>query len=171
ADVPLVTHLGPGPSGAPTDLIVSDAGQHQVLRVWREDDQWKEAVLAEVQVPVHTQVIDLDGDGRLDILVAELGELPPSERRVGKVLMLRGLASGGFERRTILEDLGRVTDVRAVDLDGDGDLDLAVAVCGGGSSGDGRWPEERGGGEGMRRTLASMDGGVDREWVGPDGRG
>ena len=171
ADVPLVTHLGPGPSGAPTDLIVSDAGQHQVLRVWREDDQWKEAVLAEVQVPVHTQVIDLDGDGRLDILVAELGELPPSERRVGKVLMLRGLASGGFERRTILEDLGRVTDVRAVDLDGDGDLDLAVAVFGGGSRGEILRLENRGGGEFMRHTLASMAGALNLDAVDLDGDG
>jgi hypothetical protein len=80
--------------------------------------------------PAHTEVIDLDGDGIQDILVANLGSFLPTDRRCGSVIWLRGLGEGRFEPVTLLKDKGRIADVQAKDFNGDGKLDLLVACFG-----------------------------------------
>ncbi|WP_202842351.1 FG-GAP repeat domain-containing protein [Luteimonas saliphila] len=170
AQVPLVTHVAPGLTVAPTDLLVSDAGRREVLRLWREDGQWRERALAELVAPAHAQVVDLDGDGRLDVVVAELGEMAPSGKPVGKVVVLLGEPSGTFLPRTLAEGLGRVTDVRAADLDGDGDIDLAVAVFGMNDIGGILWLENRDGAL-YRHNLTSLAGALGIDAVDLDGDG
>ena len=170
AGMPLLTHVGPGLTDAPTDLLVSDAGRREVLRLWREDGRWQERALAGLAAPVHTQVVDLDGDGVLDIVAADLGNLSPAGDKAGKLVLLRGQASGGFVRRDLLTGLGRVTDARVADLDGDGDADLALAIFGSGSRGEMLWLEQR---EGALhpRPLASMAGALGIDPVDLDGDG
>ncbi len=80
--------------------------------------------------PAHTEVVDLDGDGIQDILVANLGHFLPTDRRCGSVVWLRGLGEGRFEPVTLLKDKGRIADVQARDFNGDGKLDLIVACFG-----------------------------------------
>jgi hypothetical protein len=80
--------------------------------------------------PAHAEVVDLDGDGVPDILVANLGNFLPTDARCGSVLWLRGLGGGRFEPHTLLDGVGRVTDVQAADFRGCGKLDLVVAVFG-----------------------------------------
>ena len=80
--------------------------------------------------PAHTEVVDLDGDGIQDILVANLGSFLPTDRRCGSVVWLRGLGEGRFEPVTLLKDKGRIADVQAADFNGDGKLDLIVACFG-----------------------------------------
>jgi hypothetical protein len=88
-------------------------------------------VLGRVSNPAHATVVDLDGDGILDILVADLGSFPPTERRCGKVLWLRGQPDGTFDKPiTLLENVGRVADVQAAHFRGKDRLDLVVAVFG-----------------------------------------
>lgn len=169
-EAPLVTHLARGPGAAPADFLVSDAGRRQVLRLWREEGRWQEQVLAQMGAPVHTQVVDLDGDGIDDILTADLGEMLPSDKPVGKVVLLRGTASGRFTPHPLIEGLGRVTDVRAADLDGDGDLDLAVAVFGANQRGQIMWLENRDGAF-HRQVLATMAGALNLDPVDLDGDG
>lgn len=86
--------------------------------------------IGQAKHPAHAEVIDFDGDGHLDVLVAELGTFGPSETDQGKVIWLRGGKGGRFTQRDLITGLGRVADVRAADLDGDGDVDLAVGVFG-----------------------------------------
>jgi hypothetical protein len=167
---PLLTNVGAGLTGAPTDFLVSDAGQRQVMRLWRERGRWQERALAGLAAPVHTQVVDLDGDGIQDILVADLGELSPSGDKVGKLVVLHGLASGGFEPRILADGLGRLTDARAVDLDGDGDLDLGVAVFGNANHGEIFWMENRGGSY-ERHRLFPLAGALNLDPVDLDGDG
>src|SRR5262249_28775923 len=87
-------------------------------------------VLGEVPHPAHAEVVDLDGDGVKDILVADLGNFHPTNARVGRVVWLRGSRDGTFTPITLLEGVGRVADVRAADFRGTGKLDLIVAVFG-----------------------------------------
>ncbi|HZV06108.1 MAG TPA: FG-GAP-like repeat-containing protein [Gemmataceae bacterium] len=80
--------------------------------------------------PGHTEVVDLDKDGIPDILVANLGNFLPTDRRCGSVIWLRGLGEGRFEPITLLKNKGRIADVQAADFNGDGKLDLLVASFG-----------------------------------------
>src|SRR5690606_2820045 len=144
AAAPLVTYVTAGLGEAPSDLLVSDAGRRALLRTWRSEGQWHEQALAELVAPAHAHVADIDGDGRLDVVVAEMGEMAPTGEPVGKVVLLLGEPDGSYLRRDLVEGLGRVTGVHAADLDGDGDMDLAVAVFGTNNIGAIFWMENRG---------------------------
>lgn len=114
----------------PSTLLACDmsGGRILALRPADKEPTWK--VLATVPNPAHAEVVDLDRDGILDILVANLGSFPPTDRRCGSVVWLRGKPDGSFENITLLKDVGRVADVRAADFHGTGKLDLVVAVFG-----------------------------------------
>src|SRR5207247_2578308 len=78
----------------------------------------------------HAEVVDLDGDGIKDLLVANLGSFLPTNHRKGSVVLLRGRADGTFQPFTLLQGVGRVADVQAADFRGVGKLDLVVAAFG-----------------------------------------
>jgi hypothetical protein len=80
--------------------------------------------------PAHAEMVDLDQDGRQDLLIADLGEFLPSDHEKGSVAWLRQTAPLEFEKHVIIEGLPRSADARAADFDGDGDLDLIVAAYG-----------------------------------------
>jgi hypothetical protein len=115
---------------APVTLLACDmvGGRVLALRPADPTPAWRE--LGRVPNPAHAEVVDLDGDGILDIVVADLGSYPPTDRRCGSVVWLRGRANGSFQPITLLKDVGRVADVRAADFRGTGKLDLVVGVFG-----------------------------------------
>src|SRR5262249_9767816 len=63
--------------------------------------------------PAHAEVVDLDGDGIPDVLVANLGSFLPTDAPCGSVVWLRGRGEGRFEPHTLLDGVGRVADVQA----------------------------------------------------------
>src|SRR5688572_20583766 len=67
----------------------------------------------------HVVSVDLDRDGRLDILACEAQE--------NQILWLRQTAPGQFEETVVATDLRAPVRVEPVDLDKDGDVDLLVA--------------------------------------------
>jgi hypothetical protein len=112
------------------DLLVCDMryGRVMALKPYESPPSWR--VLGKVSHPAHAEVVDLDGDGILDILVADLGTFIPSEAHCGSVVWLRGDAAGNFTAIPLLQGVGRVADVQAADFRGIGKLDLVVAVFG-----------------------------------------
>lgn len=113
------------------DVLACDAQTNAVIWYRQLDAaRWEPIVLADDLVaPAHATVVDIDGDGDRDVLVAVLGNIAPDDESVGRVVLLEN-NSGTFRRRVILDDVQRVADVQPADFDGDGDLDLAVAVFG-----------------------------------------
>jgi hypothetical protein len=115
---------------APVTLLACDmvGGRVLALRPSDPNPAWKE--LARVTNPAHAEVTDLNNDGILDVIVADLGSYPPTDRKCGSVVWLRGEPDGTFTPFTLLKDVGRVADVRAADFRGTGKLDLVVGVFG-----------------------------------------
>lgn len=121
--------------GAPADreplsILACDmaGGRVMVLKPSDPAPAWK--VLGKVPHPAHAEVLDLDKDGVLDLVVADLGSFPPTDRRCGSVVWMRGKPDGSFESHTLLDQIGRVADVQAADFRGTGKLDLVVGVFG-----------------------------------------
>jgi hypothetical protein len=143
SSLPFITNVSAaalGKAGA-AGILVADGEARELRLLTRDGRKWRETLVGSVEVPVHSQAVDLDADGDLDVLVADLGQFPPLDSKLGKLLLMRQTAPGKFAREVLMEDLGRVSDARAVDLDADRDLDIAVAVFGGGDVGEVFWLE------------------------------
>ena len=118
-----------------------------------------ETTIADIPAPAHVTAIDFDGDGDLDLLVAALGVLMPSNNRVGSVMLLENDGAQRFTTHVLAERIARVADVEAGDLDGDGDLDLAVAGFGY-DDGDTSWLENKGGWKFEQHVLLRLSGAI-----------
>ncbi|GLX77834.1 hypothetical protein tinsulaeT_11740 [Thalassotalea insulae] len=159
SSTPLVVNINQvdlGLNGA--HFLIADAQNDQVSLLRQQDQQWQEQILTSIKVPSHTEVVDYDQDGDNDIIIAALGLIPPSSALAGKIVLLRQNESGQFAPELLLDDVGRITDARPVDLDNDGDLDLAVAVFGGGNIGEVSWLENIGNGKHVKHDIISASG-------------
>lgn len=129
-DVGHVSHLA-WDGGEKGGLLLCDMKANAINRLQLR--QGRLAVVDELiqgTHPAHIECVDLDRDGRLDYVVAELGSFSPQDHSLGRVSWLRMLPSGVWTRSSLLENVGRVADVRAGDFDRDGDVDLIVAEFG-----------------------------------------
>jgi hypothetical protein len=118
------------------DLLACDMHRGLVMVLSPYADAPAPRVLAEIPNPAHAEVVDLDGDGIKDVLVANLGSPRPTDNPTGSVVWLRGRPGGTFTPITLFAGVGRVADVQAADFDGDGKLDLVVAAFGWNSTGE-----------------------------------
>ncbi|HEX2861562.1 MAG TPA: VCBS repeat-containing protein, partial [Lacunisphaera sp.] len=143
------------------DGLACDAATNTV--VWLRQDPsgvFTESALATgLAGPVHVQPIDLDGDGDLDVLVACMGRVMPTNERIGSVVVLENMGANRFSPRTLLADTARVTDVQAGDFNDDGRLDLAVAKFGY-YEGEVTWMENRGNWTFTEHPLLNLPGAV-----------
>ncbi len=113
-------------------------------RVWVSDMRRGVVVNCDVNDPKNADVIrigshpagtcdvDLDQNGSMDLVVADLGSFLPEDHSKGQVLWLPGSDSNTLKPATciILDSIGRVADVQPADMDNDGDQDLVVAEFG-----------------------------------------
>jgi FG-GAP-like repeat len=127
------------------DILVCDVIRSQVTWI-RQDPRGTYTEIAvgdSIPAPAHVEAIDVDRDGDLDLAVAGLGVLAPSNNRVGSVVILENNGRQQFINRVVADRIARVADVQGADLDGDGDMDFAVAGFGY-YAGETSWLENKG---------------------------
>lgn len=149
-------------------------GQRNSVRWIRQapSGTFTERTIGEVAGPGHVEVADLYGTGRLDVLVASMGQITPTNDRIGAVIVLENLGNGAFRRRVLIDHVARVTDVRAANLSGhaDGRLDLIVGQFGY-AQGETRWMENKGDWNFESRIVNSQSGCVHTPVADFDGDG
>ena len=140
---PAISHLAlvrltrPKDKAGPLDILASDMQTGRLMLLSPADSAPAWRVIGQVHHPGHTTVVDLNKDGHEDLVVADLGSFPPTDRRCGSVAWLRGRGDGTFEPPVnLVDNVGRVSDVQAADFRGTGRLDLVVGVFGLHSSGE-----------------------------------
>ena len=112
------------------DVLATEMQQGLLLYASSVSTARELSVLASLPHPDHVTPVDLDKDGLLDLLIADLGEFFPGDHRHGAVIWMRGLSNGKFGPAMWLDGWPRVADVEAADFNGDGKLDLVVAAFG-----------------------------------------
>lgn len=149
-DRPMVTNLQIADldqDGLP-DVIYSEARENTVrwIRQAPRGVFTEQVIARDLPAPANVSAADLQGSGRLDVLVACMGQIMPNNDRIGSVIVLENLDNRTFHPRVLLEKSARVTDVRAANLAGhtDGKLDLVVGQFGY-AQGETRWMKNLGG--------------------------
>jgi len=142
------------------DVIVCDALRNTVswLRQFPKG-VFTETPIAAIPAPAHAAAVDFDHDGDLDLVIASLGVLMPSNNRVGAVIVLENDGNQHFTPHVIADHIARVADAEPADLDGDGDLDVAVAGFGY-DDGDTSWLENKGGWKFEQHQLLHLSGSI-----------
>ena len=146
---PLVTHVqiidldGDGLA----DIVYGEA-QKNTVRWIRQSPRgvFTEQIIGEaIPAPAHVSAADVYGHGRLDVLVASMGQITPNNDRIGAVFVLENLDNQHFRKRVLIDHVPRVTDVRGANLAGHKDrkLDLVVGQFGY-AQGETRWMENKG---------------------------
>ncbi len=152
-----------------SDILVADAAANRITWIRQSPaGTFTETTIGEVAGPAHAQAVDIDRDGDLDVAVASLGVLFPNNAKIGSVIVLENDGRQGFTTRVLVDQIARVSDVRAGDLDGDGDIDLAVAQFGY-DQGETRWMENLGGWKFESHILQSLSGPINAEIADVDG--
>jgi hypothetical protein len=143
------------------DIVACDGRLNQV--VWLR--QTARAIFVEQDIgsqvagPAHVEFADMNGDGRLDVLVASMGVITPSNLKTGSVVVLVNEGGGRFSNRVLLENVARVTYVAAADFNTDGRPDLVVSQFGY-LQGEIRWLENRGDWQFASHALLDLPGTV-----------
>ncbi|MGH9145685.1 MAG: FG-GAP repeat domain-containing protein, partial [Vicinamibacterales bacterium] len=86
------------------DVLVCDALRNRVTWI-RQSPRGSYAEIpvgGDIAAPAHVEGIDFEGDGDLDLVVAALGVLMPSNNRTGSVIILENDGRQNFTRHVIL---------------------------------------------------------------------
>lgn len=131
-----ISFIGNSPSASNkrSDLILSDMANGPLILASFTGGDASPVVrsITQMRNPAAVSRCDLDGNGKLDLVVADLGSFTPGDHDRGRVAWLPDFESAVPEHpaATLIDHLGRVADVQPADFDGDGDIDLVVAEFG-----------------------------------------
>ncbi|MEO1524707.1 MAG: VCBS repeat-containing protein [Planctomycetota bacterium] len=113
------------------ELLLSGVQSGNLFRASLSSNSLRLKTITSVADPVHAEPTDLDGDGKTDYVVADIGTLNPKDQWYGTLWWVHPSESGsGWQHSPIMTGLSRVCDARPIDYDQDGDQDLIVAEFG-----------------------------------------
>ena len=141
------------------DVIACEGQEGKVLWLRQvSPGKFEESVLADhLPAPVHVEPADMNLTGHLDLLVSCMSVIFPNNDKIGSIVILENDGHQHFTPHVILENVARVTDVRAGDFNHDGKIDLAVGQFGY-DQGEVRWMERVGKWEFTSHILLSLPG-------------
>lgn len=113
----------------PERLVFTDMRSGEIRMVAPDQSLDKCELLTTCSHPAHIEPCDLNGDGDLELVIAELGSLQSGDHARGAVIWLQRV-DDQWKQRLLLTGIGRVADVQVADFDKDGDQDLLVAEFG-----------------------------------------
>lgn len=129
---------------SPPVLVTCDLRLGEIRAIDPRQGSVSGQVLGSAKNPCRAEPVDLNADGAIDLLVADLGSPMARDHAEGRVLWLKqNPGDGTWTTEELVTKLGRVSDVRAADFDGDGDLDLVVAEFGWHNTGSVFWLETK----------------------------
>ena len=102
-------------------MVVGDGWAPMYMYEYQKDTWVRKEIVPNVSNGHTLAIVDLDGDGNLDIWYAEM-TLGGNTRAVNKILF--GDGAGNFDREMIISEGIDLHDSEIADLDGDGDLDI-----------------------------------------------
>lgn len=112
-------------------LVVCDMRDGSISLVNPDPARTTRRVIGRVRNPARVATGDLDQDGHLDLVVADLGSFNPFDHQLGQVVWLRRQpGTPDFEPIVLADGLGRVSDVSVGDFTGNRQLDIAFAEFG-----------------------------------------
>lgn len=112
------------------DILATDFSRNALELLQLTDTGWAETHIGDGEFPAKSEVFDFNGDGHLDIALAVLGSMYPTDDSVGSAVLLINDGAMKFERHVLIEGMGRMADVRPADFDNDGDFDFVIASFG-----------------------------------------
>lgn len=145
-------------SGEPR-VLISDVGHSALMLAERDENGvWRERKLAEITAPAQVDVGDVNGNGHRDIVVADVGRVPPTDDLVGRVVLLENDGEMQFTARTLLRNLPRMSDARFADVNGNGRTDILFASFGLYRNGQVGWLEQTDEGEFEHHAILVSNG-------------
>ncbi len=132
----------------------------------------EQIIATDISGPANVVAADLNGSGRLDVLVAGMGQILPTNHRIGSIVLLENVDNRTFRKRIIEENIARVSDLRAANLSGhkDGKLDLIVGQFGY-FQGETRWLRNLGNWRFESHTVNTLSGCIHTPVADFDGDG
>lgn len=113
--------------GGRLEIVLSSADGVGALNIYHwENDRWNKTILINDVIHGHSvQVIDIDGDGNLDIFCAEMAEWAGGDNPGSKTWIFYGDGKGSFSRELLYaaNDIGN-HESKVGDVDGDGRPDI-----------------------------------------------
>ncbi len=154
------------------DVVVCDGKLNQTrwLRQFPVGTFTERQIGSQVRAPAHVTPCDINGDGKIDLLVASMGMIFPNNDKIGSVVVLENIGGGQFRNRVLAENIARVTDVEPGDFNGDGLIDLAVGQFGY-DDGEIRWMENKGNWQFESHMLMKISGTIHTLVADMDGDG
>ncbi|MBW8001357.1 MAG: VCBS repeat-containing protein [Planctomycetes bacterium] len=141
------------------DVILCDAKLNEVrwIRQSPAGTYTESKVGDTVRGPAHVTPSDIDKDGDIDLLVAQMSIIVPENDKIGAVVIMENIGNEKFVNHVIVDNVARVCDVEPGDFDNDGDIDLVVAQFGY-DDGEIRWMENKGNWQFESHILQNLSG-------------